>query len=125
MRDRETPFAYAWKAVVAFFFVPALVLAAYWRANQFDPYTVTFFTKQIVEQTATLPDDIRLGGWICLGIGGVLALIAVDAVRAGRLVWRDVLMTVWLGVMIAVLSGAFFLAADRAQDRIAQQEISG
>ena len=116
--------AQALRLFFAFFLFPAVVAAAWVKAVRFDPYAMSFFTREYIAPTPEMPGEIRLFGWIVIGIGAVLALAACRAGAKGLVPWRDAGLTLWVCALVAALGGAFHLAADRAAEAIAQQEPS-
>lgn len=95
--------------------------AAWWQAIEFDPYTASFFTKTYVEPTPEMPRDMRIIGWICLGVGALIAIGGVQGFRKATAKAIDLLTVIWLAVLIAAFGGAFFVAANSAQARISEE----
>ncbi|MEO1206357.1 MAG: hypothetical protein AAFV45_08490 [Pseudomonadota bacterium] len=110
------------QAVFAFVVMPAMVGSAWLKAEKFDPYATSFFTKTYVEPTADMPDEMRLAGWVFIGIAAWLSYVGIKGTvkRIGKL--RECLVLVWVACLIAAFGGAFFVAADAAQLRIAQSQ---
>jgi hypothetical protein len=104
------------------FFMPALVWAAWSKAWQFDPYTMSFFTKTYVAPTPDMPGELRIAGWVLI----VIALLPGYAGFKGMMkrigkIWENLLL-LWFGCLIAAFGGAFFIAADAAQVRISREQ---
>jgi len=108
-------------ALFALFALPLLVYLAWHNAYQFDPYTDSFFTKQYVEPTPGMPGEIRIMGWLFVGIGVLLALASLNAFIKKRVQFRDFAIGLWASVLVAAFAGAFFVAADTAEVRIEQE----
>lgn len=118
------PFVRAMQWFVVLFFFPALAAVAWIKAPGFDPYTMSFFTKTYVEPTHDMPGDIRIVGWIMIGIGAIVAYAGLKGVvkRIGK--WLDNAMLLWIGMLVVAFGASFFAAADSAQERI-EQETAG
>jgi O-antigen/teichoic acid export membrane protein len=109
-------------AVQVFFvgvFMPLLVGLAWWQAPQFDPYTMKFFTRTHVAPTPDMPDEMRIIGWIMIGIGALLLWVTFQGIRKKVHNLRETTMILVMGIEIAAFGGAFFVAADAARDCIA------
>ncbi len=104
--------------VFAFFVLPALVVTAWWKAWQFDPYTMRFFSKTYVAPTPEMPEEMRFVGWVLVVIGGIVGYAGVRGIvkRIGKL--HMSVLVLWVGCLVAGFGGAFFVAADAAHVRI-------
>lgn len=107
--------------LIAFVFLPALTWAAWNKAWQFDPYTMSFFTKTYVAPYPEMPGELRIAGWVVIALAALPGYAGLKGVvkRIGRR--RDSMLLVWVGCLIAGFGSAFFVAADSAQARIAER----
>ena len=105
----------------AFIGLPLLVFLAWQKAPIFDPFSQSFFTKVYVEPTPGMPGEIRIGGWIFVAMGALLALEPVVVAILGKMKWKHALLMIWLGALVAAFGGAFFVAADSAELRIKEE----
>lgn len=121
VRDSNHPATKFMGRLFAFLFMPLLVVAAWWKAQDFDPYTSSFFTKEYVEPTASYVTELRIGGAVIVVLGIGLVLAAVNGVRKKRVAWKEIWIVPWCGVLIALFGGAFFIAANASQERIEQE----
>ncbi len=120
--NSDSPPINGMQILIAFVFLPALVWAAWSKAWIFDPYTMSFFTKFYVAPTPEMPGELRIVGWIMIAIALLPGYAGIKglAKRIGKL--RENLLLLWVGCLIAAFGGAFFIAADVAQVRIAQEQ---
>ncbi|MBN8501452.1 MAG: hypothetical protein J0M19_09915 [Sphingomonadales bacterium] len=103
--------------------MPVLVALAWWQAPQFDPYTMSFFSKNYVTPTPEMPRDLRIFGGVMIGIAALLGCATVQGIRKKVHDLRGTVLLTLMGIEIAAFGGAFFVAADAAQVRI-EQELS-
>jgi hypothetical protein len=122
MADPPHPIAAMLRLLISTVFMPALVVLAWWRAEQFDPYTMSFFTKTYIEPTPDMPDEFRIFGWIIIGIGALVLAAMANGLWRKRVVFREIRMAIWMGFLIAAFGGSFFLAANRSESAIAAKE---
>lgn len=122
VRMSDSPLTTVMQSVFAFVVMPVMVGSAWLKAEQFDPYATSFFTKTYVEPTADMPDEMRLAGWVFIGIAVWLGYVGIKGIakRIGKL--RECLVLVWVACLIAAFGGAFFVAAGAAQVRITQEQ---
>lgn len=120
MSDR--PSTTLMQIAICFVFMPALVWAAWSKAWKFDPYTMSFFTKTDVAPTPDMPGELRIAGWVMIGIALLPGYAGFKGVmkRIGKL-WESLLL-LWFGCLIAGFGSAFFIAADSAQVRISLEQ---
>ncbi len=104
------------------FMLPVLIGIAWWKAPQFDPYTMSFFTKTYVEPTPEMPRDFRIFGGVVVGLGVLLGWSTLQGIRKKVHTLRDTVIIGLMALEIAAFGGAFFVAADAAQDRIEQEQ---
>ena len=122
VRMKEGPLATVMQVAFAFVVMPIMVWAAWSKAWQFDPYTMSFFTKTYVVPSPGMPGELRIVGWVMIavaalpGYAGYVGFVK----RIGKL--RENLLLLWIGCLIAAFGGSFFIAADAAQVRIAQEQ---
>jgi hypothetical protein len=123
---RSDRLGYPLRRAFGFFFaavgLPALVVMAWTMAPDFDPYTQTFFAKQWVEPTPELPGNLRITGWIMIGLGALFVIEPAVYAALGKRALRDMALLIWLGALVAAFGMAFFAAADAAQNRISQEQ---
>ncbi len=121
VRMSDSPLTTVMQIVFAFVVMPVLLGSAWLKAWQFDPYTMSFFTKTYVVPTLDMPGEMRIAGWVMIGIAALLGYVGVKGIakRIGKV--RDCLLLLWVACLIAGFGGAFFIAADAAQVRIAQE----
>jgi hypothetical protein len=121
-RDPDSPLTAVRQIFFGFIVMPTFVVLAWYKAPQFDPYTMSFFTKTFIEPTLDMPGEIRIIGWVMIGIGAWLVYAGGKSIikRIGSL--RERLLVLWIGCLIAAFGGAFFVAANAAQDRIIQEQ---
>lgn len=122
VRNSDSLLTNGMQILICLVFMPALVWAAWSKAWQFDPYTMSFFTKIYVAPTPEMPGELRIAGWVMIviaalpGYPGIIGIVK----RIGKL--RHSLMLLWLACLIAAFGGSFFIAADAAQVRISQEQ---
>ncbi len=121
VRDSNHPATKASGLLFAFIVMPVLIVLAWIKASDFDPYTTTFFTKAYVEPTASMPDELRIVGGLLFVIGVGLMLICTHGLVKARVTFRDIWIVMWVSVSIAAFAGAFFVAADSAAVKIEQE----
>ncbi len=68
-----------------------------------------------------MPGEMRIMGWIFVGLGALLIVEPIVVAFLGRLKWRHVALMIWLGAWVAAFGGAFFVAADTVEARIEQE----
>lgn len=107
--------------VFALVLMPLLVILAWNKAGQFDPYTMSFFTKTYVEPTPDMPEQMRIGGWVMIGLGALVGYAAINAMLKGVGTVGERLMTLWAAALVALFGASFFVAADAAKERIEQE----
>lgn len=117
--ENSRPVVRAARALVGYVFMPVLVGLAWWKALDFDPYSTSFFTKIYIEPTPGMPDEMRIGGWVFIGIGAVLLAALLNGLWRRRVMLRNVWQVGWMGLLLMAFGGSFFLAADRAEVAIA------
>ncbi|RGP40289.1 hypothetical protein BPTFM16_00571 [Altererythrobacter insulae] len=98
--------------------LPSLIAIAWWKAVTFDPYTQSFFTKQWVEPTPDMPGQMRIAGWVFIGLGALLAIEPAVIVALEKRKLKQAFLMVWIGGLVSAFGGAFFLAANSAQAKI-------
>ncbi len=118
MAEPSHPIAQTARLLIAIVFMPALVILAWSKAAQFDPYTMSFFTKTYIAPTADMPFQFRMAGLVFVGVGALLLALSAYGLWRGRVVFREIWMMVWMGLMFAAFGGSFFLTADRAEKAI-------
>jgi hypothetical protein len=101
--------------------LPTLVALAWWKAPQFDPLATSFFTRSYIEATTEMPGEMRIVGWVFIGIGGLLGWVALQGVRRAVHTRGETAILALLALEVAAFGGAFFVAADSAQERIAEE----
>ncbi|MEL7189319.1 MAG: hypothetical protein AAGK17_07185 [Pseudomonadota bacterium] len=121
MAPTSHPITSAFGILFAVVGLPLLVFLAWQKAAAFDPFSQSFFTKEYIEPTADMPREIRIGGWVFIAIGVLLALEPAIAAVRGKLKAKHALLMLWLGALVATFGGAFFAAADSAQLRIEEE----
>jgi hypothetical protein len=122
MADPPHPIAAILRLLISTVFMPALVVLAWWKALQFDPYRTSFFTKTYIEPTLDMPDEFRIAGWVIIGIGALVIAALANGLLRRRVVFREIWTAMWMGLLLAAFGGAFFLAANRAEEAIAARE---
>lgn len=122
--ESRHPLTRAMQWLLVLFFFPGLAFVSWQKAWQFDPYTMSFFTKTYVEPSPEMPGELRIVGWIMIGIGLLVAYAGVKGMVRRIGAWIDSLMLLWIGVMVGLFGGSFFIAANAAQERI-EQETAG
>ncbi len=122
VRDGNHPATKLSGLVFAFFMMPFLVVIAWLKAPEFDPYTTSFFTKTYIEPTLDMPGELRIAGWVFIGIGALLMFAAVNGLVKARVRFREIWVVLWVSISIALFGGAFFVAADSAQSRIEREQ---
>lgn len=120
-RTSESPLTRAVQMLFVGVFMPVLVGTAWRNAPGFDPYTMRFFTRSHVAPTTDLPDEMRIIGWIMIGIGALLLWATFQGMRKKVHNLRETAMILLMGLEVAAFGGACFVAADAAQDRIAAE----
>lgn len=101
--------------------VGTMAAIAWWKAPQFDPYTMSFFTKTHIAPSESMPNELRLAGAVIIGLGALVGLVMVRAVAKARVAARDSLAAGVGAALVMVMGGAFFAAANSAEVRIAQE----
>ncbi len=122
MADPPHPIAAILRLLISTVFMPALVVLAWWKALQFDPYRTSFFTKTYIEPTRDMPDEFRIAGWVIIGIGALVIAALANGLLRRRVVFREIWTAMWMGLLLAAFGGAFFLAANQAEEAIAARE---
>ena len=122
MKEPEHPAAVIRRILFAGVFMPVLVGVAWWKAADFDPYTSSFFTKTYIEPTLGMPGELRMAGWVFIGVGVLLFAITLYGLLRIRVVLREVAVVIWVAVLFMAFGGAFFVAADSAQEAITARE---
>ncbi|WP_197920343.1 hypothetical protein [Aurantiacibacter sediminis] len=125
MKSSVHPFVRGWRIFFAGIGMPILVLAAWYKAWSFDPYSEIFFTRFFVQPTPEMPGEIRIAGWLFLGLGILLAAEPAIAALVRRMNWKQAALMAWLGGLTAAFGGAFFVAADAAESKIEQRIAHG
>lgn len=122
IRMSDSPLATVMQIIFAFVVMPFMVWAAWSKAWQFDPYTMSFFTKTYVVPTPEMPDELRIAGCVMIAIAALPGYAGFKGIVKciGKL--RDSLLLLWVGCLIAAFGGSFFIAADAAQVRISQEQ---
>lgn len=100
--------------------VGTMAAIAWWKAPQFDPYTMSFFTKTHIAPSADMPNELRMAGAVIIALGLLVAWVTVRAVVKARIAARDGLVAGVGAVLVMAMGGAFFMAAHSAQVRIVQ-----
>ncbi|WP_324809281.1 hypothetical protein SH584_05780 [Sphingomonas sp. LY29] len=77
------------KEVLGLVIVATLAAVAWWKAPQFDPKTMGFFTKNYVAPYPEMPRDFRLAGAAFAAIGGLIMLAGFKSVWRRQLTWRS------------------------------------
>jgi hypothetical protein len=116
------PITRASGVLISLVFMPVLVVLAWWKAVQFDPYTMSFFTKTYIEPTPSMPDEFRLFGGIVIGIGALMLAACANGLWRRRVIFREIWMVMWMGLLFIAFGGAFFVAADQAAEAISMPE---
>lgn len=124
MSDPRHPIAGGLRVLIALGLMPVLVLLAWWKAGQFDPYTMSFFTKIYIEPTPGMPGELRTAAWIVMGIGALMLAALANGLIQRRTAFREIWMATWMGLLIIAFGGAFLVAAERAEMAIAAREKS-
>ncbi|MCP1337814.1 hypothetical protein [Futiania mangrovi] len=122
VRMSNSPLTTAMQLAIGFVFLPSLVWSAWSKAWQFDPYTMSYFTKTYVVPTPEMPDELRIAGLVMFLIAALPGYAGIKGIvkRIGKL--RENLLLLWVGCLIAAFGGAFFVAAETAQVRIYQEQ---
>lgn len=121
LSDKTHPIRQAWGLFFGFVGLPVLVAIAWYQAPQFDPYSEIFFSRFYVEPSPEMPGEMRIAGWVFVGLGALLAIEPILVALFGRLKWRHVPLMLWLGAWVAAFGGAFFVAADTAEAAIERE----
>lgn len=121
-RMSDRPLHTAMQIAIGFVFLPVLVWAAWSKAWQFDPYTMSYFTKTYVAPSPEMPGELRMAGWVMIALAALTGYASIKAIvkRIGKL-WESLLL-LWVACLIAAFGSAFFIAADSAQLRILQEQ---
>ena len=101
--------------------LPSLVALAWLKAGTFDPYTQSFFSKRWIEPTPDMPGQIRMGGWMFIGLGALLAIEPMVVGALGKLKIKQVFLMLWIGGLLIAFGAAFFVAAESSQAKIDEQ----
>lgn len=122
VRMSDSPLTTVMQILIAFVFLPLLVWAGWSKAWQFDPYTMSFFTKTYVAPYPGMPGELRIAGCVMIAIAALPGYAGLKGIvkRIGK--FRDSLLLLWVGCLIAGFGGSFFIAADTAQVRITQEQ---
>lgn len=121
VRDGNHPATKFFGLAFAFIMMPMLVVIAWINAVEFDPYSTSFFTKVYVEPTHEMPVEMRIAGGVFITIGLLLAGLAISGLAKARVSFREIGVVLWASICIAMLGGAFFVAANSAEERIKQE----
>lgn len=123
LRDADHPVTKFMQVAWVAFMLPVLIAMAWWKAPQFDPYTMSFFTKTYVEPTAEIPRGLRIFGGVVVGLGALLGWATLQGIRKKVHSLRDTTLIGLMAIEFAIFGGAFFVAADAAQTRIEQEQL--
>ncbi len=121
LNNKQHPLSRIWGVFFGAIGLPVLVAIAWYQAPQFDPYSEIFFSRFYVTPSPQMPGEMRIVGWVFVGLGALLAVEPIIAAFLGRLKWRHVALMIWLGAWVAAFGGAFFVAADSAAAKIEQE----
>ena len=102
--------------------VGTLAAIALWKAPQFDPYTMSFFTKQYIAPDPNMPRDLRLGGAVFAAIGGVIMLLGFKTIWRRQLTWREAGIGLLGSALVIIFGSAFFIAANSAERHMEQKQ---
>lgn len=122
MAEPAHPIVAVRRVLMAGVFMPVLVGLAWWKAVQFDPYTTSFFTKTYVAPSPAMPDEFRLFGGVVIVIGALVILAFANGLWRRRVVFREIWLEMLWALQVIAFGGAFFVAADRAEQLILAQE---
>ena len=106
------------RALVGLLCLGACAVAAWIKAPDFDPYTMRYFTKTLVEPTGSMPREIRIIGGIVIGLGVLLGYGSLRGIAKGRGTARELAAVLCAVVLIVATGGAFFRAAQSAETHI-------
>ena len=109
------------KELIGLLMVGTMAAIAWWKALQFDPYTMSFFTKKYIAPSASMPNELRLAGAVIIGLGALVGWLTVRAVAKSRVAARDAWVAGAGAALVTAIGGAFFVAAHSAQIRITQE----
>jgi hypothetical protein len=122
MSNPTHPIAALSRILIATVCMPALVVLAWWKAADFDPYAMSFFTKTYIAPTPSMPGEMRIFARIVIGSGIFLLAALANGLWRGRVTFREIWMAMWMGLLVMAFGGAFFVAADNAEEAIAARE---
>lgn len=120
-RNPDSPILMFRKMFFVGIVLPTTIAFAWWKAPQFDPFTTRFFTRSYIEPTAEMPGDLRVLGWVLISLGGLLGWVTLQGVRRAVHTRGETAILALLALEVAVFGGAFFVAADSAEERIAEE----
>lgn len=102
--------------------VGTLAALAWWKAPQFDPYAMSFFTKQYIAPYPEMPRELRIGGAVFAAIGGVVMLAGFKTIWRRQLKWREAGVGIFGAFLVILFGAAFFVAANSAERHIEQEQ---
>lgn len=103
--------------------VGTLAAVAWWKAPQFDPYTMGFFTKTYFAPYSDMPRDLRIGGAVFAAIGGLVVLAGFKTIWRRQLTWREAGVGLFGSALVILFGSAFFVAANSAERHIEREQI--
>jgi hypothetical protein len=110
------------RVIVSIIGLGVLAALAWWKALQFDPYTMSFFTKTYFVPTPDMPGDMRLFAWVIFGIAALLGWSTLQGISKKVHSRMETALMFVLTFEIAAFGGAFFVAANMAESAIAAHE---
>jgi hypothetical protein len=101
--------------------IATMTAIAWWKALQFDPYSMSFFTKTYIAPSPSMPNELRMAGAVIIVLGALVGWATVRAVAKGRVAARDGWVAGVGATLVIAMGAAFFVAAHSAQVHIAQE----
>ena len=102
--------------------VGALAVIAWWNALRFDPYTMSFFTRQYIAPDPDMPRDLMIFGAVLAAIGGLVMLAGLKRIWRRQLTWYQAGVGMFGAFLVILFGAAFFVAADSAERHIEQEQ---